>query len=150
MLSSDKAELFTVSARKRKKEYIVLALSLEVKYTRSHLSFGVFKHHPSQRNLSSILFCTLTKFEFSFFALLMTQVATIAEQHKQKGNECFDRKNFEEALHHYTEAIKLDPNNHIYYSNRSSCYYHLKNYEHALKDAYKSFELCPSWSKVNL
>jgi tetratricopeptide (TPR) repeat protein len=78
----------------------------------------------------------------------MTQIVTVAEQHKQKGNECFDRQNFEEALYHYTEAIKLDPNNHIYYSNRSSCYYHLKNYECALKDAYKSFELCPSWSKV--
>jgi len=55
----------------------------------------------------------------------MTATVT-AEQHRQKGNICFERKQYEEALCHYTEAIKLDPNNHIYYSNRalqgSSCF----------------------------
>jgi tetratricopeptide (TPR) repeat protein len=76
----------------------------------------------------------------------MTATVT-AEQHRQKGNICFERKQYEEALCHYTEAIKLDPNNHIYYSNRSSCYYYLKKYEYALEDAYKSIQLCPSWSK---
>jgi tetratricopeptide (TPR) repeat protein len=78
----------------------------------------------------------------------MTATVT-AEQHRQKGNICFERKQYEEALCHYTEAIKLDPNNHIYYSNRSSCYYYLKKYEYALEDAYKSIQLCPSWSKVS-
>ena len=34
------------------------------------------------------------------------------------GNEAFTGKRYEEAIAFYTEAIKLDPENSIYYSNR--------------------------------
>lgn len=34
------------------------------------------------------------------------------------GNEEFNAKNFDKAIKYYSEAIRLDPENHIYYSNR--------------------------------
>ena len=34
------------------------------------------------------------------------------------GNEAFSSKKFDAAISHYTEAIRLDPENAIYYSNR--------------------------------
>jgi len=41
---------------------------------------------------------------------------------KNKGNAEFKQKNFEKAIEHYSEAIKLDPTNQVFYSNRSGCY----------------------------
>ncbi len=34
------------------------------------------------------------------------------------GNDAFIAKNFKEAIDHYTNALKLDPNNAVYYANR--------------------------------
>jgi hypothetical protein len=34
------------------------------------------------------------------------------------GNECFANKQFDEAILHYSTAIKEDPDNAVYYSNR--------------------------------
>ena len=48
----------------------------------------------------------------------------------------------------YTEAIELDPANHLLYSNRSAAYASLKKYKEALGDAEKTIELKPDWGKV--
>lgn len=37
-----------------------------------------------------------------------------------KGNAAFQSGNHEEAVKHFTEAIELDPQNHVLYSNRSA------------------------------
>lgn len=37
-----------------------------------------------------------------------------------KGNAAFSAGNFEEAIKHFTDAIELDPTNHVLYSNRSA------------------------------
>lgn len=47
----------------------------------------------------------------------------------------------------FTQAIELDPSNHVLYSNRSGAYASLKDYEHALEDANKVVEIKPDWSK---
>ena len=37
---------------------------------------------------------------------------------KKEGNDAFGKKDYEAAIGFYGEAIELDPQNHIYYSNR--------------------------------
>jgi tetratricopeptide (TPR) repeat protein len=34
------------------------------------------------------------------------------------GNKAFSAKNFAEAIDYYTQAIKLEPSNHVFFSNR--------------------------------
>lgn len=48
----------------------------------------------------------------------------------------------------YSEAISVDPDNHILYSNRSATYTKSEKYDLALKDAEKAVELKPDWFKV--
>lgn len=47
----------------------------------------------------------------------------------------------------FTQAIEIEPTNHILYSNRSAAYASKKDYENALKDADKVTELKPDWAK---
>ncbi|CAK4218767.1 unnamed protein product [Aphanomyces euteiches] len=74
-------------------------------------------------------------------------MADAAENEKNLGNEEFNAKNYDQAIHHYTEAIKLAPNNHIYYSNRSAAYGALNMWEKAEQDAKECVRLNPSFKK---
>jgi stress-induced-phosphoprotein 1 len=47
----------------------------------------------------------------------------------------------------YTEAIKLDGNNHVFYSNRSAAYLSHGDAEAALSDGIKCIEVKPDWPK---
>jgi stress-induced-phosphoprotein 1 len=47
----------------------------------------------------------------------------------------------------FSQAIELDPSNHVLYSNRSGAYASLKDYTKALEDANKVVEIKPDWSK---
>ena len=47
----------------------------------------------------------------------------------------------------FSEAIELDPSNHVLYSNRSGAYASLKDWQNALSDATKTTELKPDWAK---
>ena len=47
----------------------------------------------------------------------------------------------------FTQAIEIEPTNHILYSNRSAAYASKKDYENALKDADKVTEIKPDWAK---
>ncbi|KAL7269998.1 Hsp90 cochaperone [Rhizina undulata] len=61
----------------------------------------------------------------------------MAEQLKAEGNKAFASKDFEKAISLFTQAIEVDPSNHVLYSNRSACYASLKDFGNALKDAEK-------------
>lgn len=54
---------------------------------------------------------------------------------------------FDDAIQAYTEAINLDPKNHVLFSNRSAAYAKAGQYENALKDADETIALNPQWSK---
>ena len=69
---------------------------------------------------------------------------------KKEGNLALQEKKFQDAVNCYTEAIKLDASNHIFYSNRSAAYASLGQYEKALDDANKTVELKPDWPKVKI
>lgn len=70
-----------------------------------------------------------------------------AEKHKAQGNEFFSQKKYHEAAHCFTEAIDLNSENHVYYSNRSACYANLGEYDKALVDAQICVDLNPEWAK---
>lgn len=73
----------------------------------------------------------------------MDQVSVL----KEKGNSALQDRRFEEAIKYYTEAIALDSNNHVLYSNRSAAYAKAGQYEQALEDAEKTVSLKPDWAK---
>ncbi|CAB3981473.1 stress-induced-phospho 1 [Paramuricea clavata] len=77
----------------------------------------------------------------------MADAGSQAKEFKEKGNKALQAGNLDEAIQNYTEAIKLDPNNHVFYSNRSAA--NAKNgcYDEALADAKKTVELKPDWPK---
>jgi len=46
----------------------------------------------------------------------------MAEQYKNQGNEAFKAGRYAEAVTFYGNALGLDPDNHVLYSNRSAAY----------------------------
>ncbi|KAK7547898.1 hypothetical protein IWX49DRAFT_557917 [Phyllosticta citricarpa] len=71
----------------------------------------------------------------------------MADALKAEGNKLFAEKKFPEAIDKFTQAIELDPQNHVLYSNRSGCFASMKDFEHAYQDAEKTTELKPDWAK---
>lgn len=56
---------------------------------------------------------------------------------------------FDAAINLYTEAIALNQDNHVLYSNRSAAYMKQDRYQEALQDAEKTIELKEDWAKVS-
>ena len=78
----------------------------------------------------------------------LEEYKVLANQCKDQGNVEFERGNYEGALKSFSQAIDLDPDNHIFYSNRSACHMKLDSISKSLYDAEKCIELAPTWSKV--
>ncbi|CAI6081430.1 unnamed protein product [Clonostachys chloroleuca] len=70
-----------------------------------------------------------------------------ADELKALGNKAIAEKNFDEAIDKFTQAIALQPENHILYSNRSAAYASKKEWDNALRDAEKTTEIKPDWAK---
>ncbi|KAF4592405.1 heat shock protein [Ophiocordyceps camponoti-floridani] len=70
-----------------------------------------------------------------------------ADELKALGNKAIAEKNFDDAIDKFTQAIALQPDNHILYSNRSAAYASKKQWDEALKDADKTTEIKPDWAK---
>jgi tetratricopeptide (TPR) repeat protein len=60
---------------------------------------------------------------------------TPAETAKGLGNEAFSSKKFDEAITHYTKAIELDPENAVFFSNRSAAYASKQDWAKSVEDA---------------
>ncbi|CAK7245149.1 MAG: Hsp90 cochaperone [Sporothrix thermara] len=70
-----------------------------------------------------------------------------SDELKALGNKAIAAKNFDEAVKHFTDAIAIDPENHILYSNRSAAYASKRDWDHAFADAEKTTQLKPDWPK---
>ncbi|KAK6344723.1 Hsp90 cochaperone [Orbilia javanica] len=71
----------------------------------------------------------------------------MADALKAQGNAAFSAKDFPKAIDLFSQAIEIDPTNHVLFSNRSGSHASLKNFDEALKDATKCTEIKPDWSK---
>jgi len=70
------------------------------------------------------------------------------EQLKDLGNAAFKEKQFTTAAEHFSDAIDLDPANHVLYSNRSGAYASMGGkWQEALDDADKCIALKADWAK---
>lgn len=71
-----------------------------------------------------------------------------AERLKSEGNVAFKENRHLDAIRLYSQAIELDPENAVYYSNRSAAYLAQGDSRgKALKDAERCIELKPDWAK---
>lgn len=66
---------------------------------------------------------------------------------KNKGNAALSAERFEEAIAAYTEALELDSQNHVLFSNRSAAYAMTSKFEEALSDAEQTIAVNPTWPK---
>uniref|UniRef100_A0A803YEX7 Tetratricopeptide repeat domain 28 n=1 Tax=Meleagris gallopavo TaxID=9103 RepID=A0A803YEX7_MELGA len=69
------------------------------------------------------------------------------EDIRQSNQACHDG-DFHTAIVLYNEALGVDPQNCILYSNRSAAYMKIQQYDKALDDAIKARLLNPKWPKV--
>ena len=66
---------------------------------------------------------------------------------KEEGNALFKAGEYLKAAAAYTKAIKAEPSNHVYYSNRANAFLKLSKAGKALADAEKCLELAPDFVK---
>lgn len=59
----------------------------------------------------------------------------MADDLKNRGNKAFQAKDYDTAISLFTEAIELDPNNFVLFSNRSAAKAGKKQWAAALEDA---------------
>ncbi len=70
-----------------------------------------------------------------------------AASFKEQGNQFLQAKKYDEAIQAYTEAINLDPKDHVFFSNRSAAYLSKGDASSALSDGQRCIELKSDWAK---
>ncbi|XP_063539055.1 serine/threonine-protein phosphatase 5 [Cydia strobilella] len=71
-----------------------------------------------------------------------------ADRWKNEANEYFKKQNYNTAIELYSKAIENNPNNAVYYANRSISNLRLENFGYALTDASRAIELDRSYTKA--
>jgi len=70
-----------------------------------------------------------------------------AEEMKLKANEHFKVQHFEKAIEFYSKAIECNPNEAVYYGNRSFAYHKTECFGYALRDASQAIDLDKNYIK---
>jgi len=77
----------------------------------------------------------------------MDDYKALANSLKDEANTAFQKGEVDQSIALYTQAIEIDPDNHVLYSNRSAAYMKTDSKSKALKDAERCVELAPEWTK---
>ncbi|CAH8629921.1 Stress-induced-phosphoprotein 1 [Schistosoma haematobium] len=64
-----------------------------------------------------------------------------ADSEKEKGNDAYKKKDFEAAITHYDNAIKLDPTCITYYTNKAAVYYEKGEYDKCVEICEEAVEI---------
>lgn len=78
----------------------------------------------------------------------MSTNVSAALQLKNEGNLLFGQQNYDAALQKYTEALVLDPNSAVLFSNRAACNLNMGRYLDASGDANEATKLDPTFTKA--
>jgi tetratricopeptide (TPR) repeat protein len=67
----------------------------------------------------------------------------ISDEYNDLGVEYIESGDFEKAIYHFNESIRLNPNSEPAYYNRGLCNLNIKNFRHAIADFTKAIEINP-------
>lgn len=71
----------------------------------------------------------------------MPENRKLALQEKDKGNDYYKKKDFDNALLHYNKAIEHDPSDITFYTNVAAVFFEQKEYEKCVKECEKAIEI---------
>lgn len=71
-----------------------------------------------------------------------------AERLKNKGNDFMKEEKYSDALESYTQAIKLDGKNAVYFCNRAAAFSKLNKHQQAIEDCNRTLTIDPGYSKA--
>ncbi|GFN87116.1 small glutamine-rich tetratricopeptide repeat-containing protein alpha-like [Plakobranchus ocellatus] len=71
-----------------------------------------------------------------------------AEKYKNKGNDFMKEEKYSDALESYTQAIKLDGKNAVYFCNRAAAFSKLNKHQQAIEDCNRTLTIDPGYSKA--
>ncbi|BFY99216.1 hypothetical protein BsWGS_02256 [Bradybaena similaris] len=78
----------------------------------------------------------------------LTEQKEEAERLKNKGNEFMKSEKYSDALESYSQAIRLDARNAVYFCNRAAAYSKLSKHQQAIEDCNRALAIDPGYSKA--
>ncbi len=72
----------------------------------------------------------------------------LAEARKADGNKAYQAGRYEEAVAFYSKAVYHNPNDAVYYSNKSAALMMIQRYQEALDDCTQAIKLDDTYMKV--